>query len=75
MLDSGKAEVEIIAHNQAKFKLTNFDEKMPEIFVRSLKGWTKGILMQSGVKNVLIDIEKTPDEKQNDIIFAARWIK
>ena len=73
MMEGGKVNVELKSDTEAQLSLTNFDEEMPELFARSLIGWTKGILEISGAKNINLNAVKMPSKADNTLLVNAKW--
>jgi hypothetical protein len=73
MMEGGKVNVELKSDNEALLSLTNFDEELPELYARSLIGWTRGILEISGAKNINLEPLKMPSKTENSMLVSAKW--
>lgn len=73
LMNTGRIEVVVTGQRRATLSLRRFDQQLPRIFLRSLAGWTQGLLEVSGAKNVRVEILQWPAPDNFDTVFSAAW--
>ena len=73
LMDSGKLDVTMSGPRQANLGLTGFDQQLPKVFMRSLAGWSQGLMEVSGAKNVRVEILQWPSPSNFNTVFSLHW--
>ena len=73
MMEGGKVMLDFKGDRDVILSLIEFNEELPELFARSLIGWTKGLLELAGAKNIQMTAIKMPSKTDNTLVVNAKW--
>ncbi len=73
IMDSGECYSEVPEKRRGIIGVRDFGIFPPQGFCLSLKGWTIGLLENSGAKDIKIDYSKKPSAGDFDMEYAMKW--